>query len=61
MLKPEAGPSASKSNGKAIKVDIVGVNDEAKGDEEPALEDLEEFEDVADVFESTYNFRFEEP
>lgn len=31
------------------------------GAEVPDIDDLEEFDDVADVFESTYNFRFEEP
>lgn len=31
------------------------------GETIPDLDELEEFEDVADVFESTFNFRFEEP
>jgi protein KRI1 len=31
------------------------------GAEVPDVDELEEFDEVADVFESTYNFRFEEP
>ena len=45
-------------------MDIIGGSDDdtPKNDNElPDLDELEEFEDVADVFESTFNFRFEEP
>lgn len=38
----------------------MNENDDDEGNV-PDVEELEEFDDVADVFESTYNFRFEEP
>lgn len=34
---------------------------EADGGTNNVIEDEGEFDDVADVFESSYNFRFEEP
>lgn len=38
-----------------------GIFDAETGETVPDLDELEEFEDVADHFESTFNFRFEEP
>ena len=44
-----AGPSGSSSES------------EVGGGTSDVVEDEDEFDDVADVFESSYNFRFEEP
>lgn len=38
-----------------------GSSSEVDGGADDVVEDEDEFEDVADAFESSYNFRFEEP
>jgi len=42
--------------------EITGDADEnEQGGELPELDDEDEFDDVAEEFEQSYNFRFEEP
>ena len=56
----------SKAKGSENEEDAVvdsgsSSEPEADGDAYNLIEDQDEFEDVVDVFESSYNFRFEEP
>ena len=53
-----------KGKAKAILDDDMSENetDDEKGDNNNEfIDDEDEFDDVADYFESTYNFRYEEP
>ncbi|KAK7691350.1 hypothetical protein QCA50_004746 [Cerrena zonata] len=55
----------AKGKGKANATDdgdlSMNETDGENGNDKNGLEDENEFDDVADYFESTYNFRFEEP
>ena len=59
------GPSkaAGSEDEEGAATDSSGSSSESEvgGDAGVAVEDQDEFDDVADVFESSYNFRFEEP
>lgn len=52
------GTPSSKDPGPSVTPSGAGVEDGANGG---LLEDEEEFDEVAERFESSYNFRFEEP
>ncbi|KAI0090576.1 KRI1-like family C-terminal-domain-containing protein [Irpex rosettiformis] len=53
---------SSKGKQRATEDDADTDENETSGEEgEEGLEEDEEFDDLADVFESSYNFRFEEP
>ena len=53
-----------KGKSKAVLDDDMSENeteDEKGGSNNEFIEDEDDFDDVADYFESTYNFRYEEP
>jgi hypothetical protein len=47
--------------GNAVSGSSSGSSGSEADGSDGAIEEEEEFDDVADVFESSYNFRFEEP
>lgn len=60
--KPSKSKSKSKASAKTEDGDDQSKDEsDAEDTNENLIEDEDEFEDVVDVFESSYNFRFEEP
>ncbi|THH23243.1 hypothetical protein EUX98_g7935 [Antrodiella citrinella] len=53
--------SSKSKKGKGKQEDAEDSDDRSDGEEEVSAGEDAEFEDVADVFETSYNFRFEEP
>lgn len=62
---PAPEPQRKKSHEKAVNVSEQGQGDPREVDvpegELEMVEEEEEFDDLNDRFESSYNFRFEEP
>ena len=67
MTSVRSRKKKSKTNGsedeQVVAVSFSGSSSESEveGGANNVIEDEDEFDDVADIFESSYNFRFEEP